>query len=35
MMAFLKPIANRWVWGRCLSKLRERQVSMKVTMTTP
>ena len=26
-------IANRWVWGRCLSKPRKLQVSVKVTMT--
>ena len=25
---------NKWVWGRCLSKLREPQASVKVTMTT-
>ena len=29
----IKPIANRWVWGRCLSKLREPQASVKVTMS--
>ena len=28
------PIANRCVWGRCLSKLREPQASVKVTLTT-
>ena len=33
-MTFLKLIASRWVWGRYLSKLRELQVDMKVTMTT-
>ena len=33
-MTFFKLIANRWVWWRCLSKLREPQVDMKVTMTT-
>ena len=32
--AFIKPITNKWVWGRCLSKLREPQASVKVTMTT-
>ena len=34
ILIIVKPIANRWVWGRCLSKLRELQASMKVTMTT-
>ena len=29
-----KPLANRWVWGRCLSKLMEPQASVKVTKTT-
>ena len=33
-MTFLKLIPNRWVWGRCLNKLREPQVDMEVTMTT-
>ena len=32
--AFIKPITNKWVWGRCPSKLREPQASVKVTMTT-
>ena len=32
--AFIKPITNKWVWGRCPSKLREPQASIKVTMTT-
>ena len=32
--AFIKPISNKWVWGRCPSKLREPQASIKVTMTT-
>ena len=34
LVADFKPIANRWVWGRYLSKLNEPQVSMKVTITT-
>ena len=29
-----KAIVNRWVWGRCLSKLRKPQASVKVTKTT-
>ena len=32
--AFIKPITNKWVWGRCPSKLREPQANVKVTMTT-
>ena len=29
-----KAIVSRWVWGRCLSKLRKPQASVKVTKTT-
>ena len=34
LVADFKPIANRWVWGRCLRKLKEPQVSVTATMTT-
>ena len=29
----VKPITNRWVWGRCMSKLREPLAIVKVTMS--
>ena len=29
-----KAIVNRWVWGRCLNKLRKPQASVQVTKTT-
>ena len=34
LISVFKPIANRWVWGRCLIKLKEAQARVKITTTT-